>query len=743
MAGKAPQGRQEATVDEPETGQRFSPRVVDSLVDAVVLVDNRGIVLYGNPAVHRLLGREVGSLFGEPFTELVPEDQREATEGVLRAYLDADPLPPSQAPVRTRAMCSDGSDIPVEIALSVVDPEDGPRMVIAVIWDVTDRIDMERYQRVSSDLLEFLAGASGRGEEVVPQLLGILGSTLGFEFTAFWRWDPQSELIRCEQIWRADTRSLESVFTASMGRTLRPGERFPGLVVQTSEPVWHSELASETNLQRYHAFVADGVETGFIFPLRTRSRLVGVIELLTRASRQRDQPLFEAVADVGAKLGEFLERLDLESERNDLLRQLEQSHSRQDFLLRANRALVNASGFEDTVNKLAEVAVPMLGDICLIDVLESDGGLNRMAARHADPSLQPLTDELGTRAPDLEGDHPAAVAIRKGESQWSVNMSDSFMRATTQGDDHYRITRTLGFESYVSVPLLAESEPIGALTLVSAGSGRTIGSNELRLAEELASQVATVINRARQFDEQSMIARHLQRSLLPQSIDQNSDIRVAVRYVTGDGGAQVGGDFYDVIPISKRKVALVIGDVEGHDMTAATFMGQLRSALRSYLMLNSDPGVILSLLAEYALRSETQRLATAILCVLDSETGEFHLASAGHPPPLIIDGHHDPDPGPLSIETGLPLGVGRHTYVVTMDRAHAGARFVFYTDGLIDVGRPGAEERLARLTDLVEGHTRDRCEELADAIIADQIAPGSTDDDVALLVVEWTGSGSV
>ena len=216
------------------------------------------------------------------------------------------------------------------------------------------------------------------------------------------------------------------------------------------------------------------------------------------------------------------------------------------------------------------------------------------------------------------------------------------MRATTHGDDHYRITRALGFESYVSVPLLTDGEPIGALTLVTAGSGRTIGSSELILAEELASQVATVISRARQLDEQSMIARHLQRSLLPQSIDQNPHLHVAVRYVTGDGGAQVGGDFYDVIPISRRKVALVIGDVEGHDMTAATFMGQLRSALRSYLMLNSDPGIVLSLLAEYALKSESQRLATAVLCVLNSATGDLELASAGHPPPLMVNGHHGP-----------------------------------------------------------------------------------------------------
>ena len=103
----------------------------------------------------------------------------------------------------------------------------------------------------------------------------------------------------------------------------------------------------------------------------------------------------------------------------------------------------------------------------------------------------------------------------------------------------------------------------------------------------------------------------------------------------------------------------------------------------------------------------------------------------------MVNGHHEP--GPVPIETGLPLGVRRHTYVTTRDQARPDARFVFYTDGLIDIARPGAEGRLARLARLVESHATERCEELADAILTDQVAPGGTDDDVALLVVEWTG----
>ncbi len=641
--------------------------------------------------------------------------------------------------MRATMLCADGSELPVDMAVSIVDQSGGPQLVVAVIWDVSDRIDIERYQRVSEDLLAFLAGASGTTEEIVPQLLAILGSTLDFEFATAWRWDPDSELLHCEHVWVRNAREFESLSAASMGVTVRSGDGLPGLVVRSNEPVFQSDLASATHLKRHQAIAAEGVHAGFVFPIRTRDRLVGVIELLTRTQRKPDQPLFDAVADVGAKLGEFIERLELESERRRLLGQLERSHRHQDFLLRASRALAATSGLDATLRKLADVAVPTLGDICLIDVLDSNGVLNRMVARHADPAAQPLTDELVKHVPDLESTHPAAIAVRRGESQWSTDMTEQFMRSTTHGDRHFTLTQVLGFEAYVSVPLLAGGEAIGALTLVTAGSGRTIGSGELVLAEELAAQVAAVVSRAREFDEQSTIARHLQSSLLPQSVD-HPDITVAVRYVTGDRGAQVGGDFYDVIPLPHNLVALAIGDVEGHDMTAATVMGQLRSALRAYLMLNRDPGVILSMLNEFALKSELYRLATATLAVLNTKDGEIQLASAGHPAPLIADG--SAKAAPLRLITGPLLGVHRHTYQVVESTLTPGARLVFYTDGLVDIGRTGADRQLSQLVRSVEGHRSAQCGDLADAILHEQVEQERSYDDIALLVVEWKGPHS-
>jgi PAS domain S-box-containing protein len=728
-------------VGDPQTSGSFSPRMVDSLVDAVVLVDDQARILYANPAVQRMLGWEVTSLFGVPFTTLLPERTRGASEALFHSLMDPDTRPISRAPMRTTVLAADGSEVPVDIATSLVDPGQGLRLLIAVLWDVSDRIDIQRYQRVSEELLAFLAGASGSQDEIIPQLLGVLCSSLDFEFATAWEWDAETELLHCGHAWRNNPSDFESLFNSSIGMNIKPGEGLPGLIVRSNEPLWYSKVSEIPTLKRHRAFVADGVQAAFIFPIRTRERLAGVIELLTRRPQRPDQPLFEAIADVGATLGDFIERLELDFERRQLLVQLERSHRRQNFLLSANRALAGAHGFHDAVRKLAEVAVPTLGDICLIDVLDSDGVLKRMAARHADPSFQALTDELGSHAPDLEGSHPAALAVRKGESQWSSDMGEQFMRSTTQNEDHYQLTRSLGFQSFVSVPLLTDDEAIGALTLVTAGSGRPIGREELLLAEELASQVAAVIKRAQAFDEQSTIARHLQSSLLPQRLDRIPGINVAVRYVTGDRGAEVGGDFYDVIPLPKSHVAFVIGDVEGHDMTAATVMGQLRSAFRAYLMLTRDPGTVLSLLAEFALRSESPRLATATLAVLDPTRGELQVASAGHPAPFVADDQTEATP--IRLRSGPPLGVKRHKYTVEQITLRPGARIVLYTDGLIDVGRPEAEQQFSYLIHTMGNSVAGRCDELADAILAGQFGPEGNPDDIALLVVEWLGAPTV
>jgi PAS domain S-box-containing protein len=719
-----------------ETSGSFSPRIIDSLLNAVVIVDSAGRVLYANQATEEFLGWPVTSLFGEPVVDLVPERFRSRYARAFERLVRTDPPRPSYAPGRIVMLRADHTEAPVEIGAFLVVPEVGQRLLIAVLWDVSDRIDIDRYQRVSDELVSFLAGASGTTADIVPQLLSIVASSMDFELATAWRWEEGSGTLQCEHIWQKDEAVGGALATAYMGTTIRAGEGLAGLVVRSNEPVWQLDLASTGPEPHLEAIVSGGMHTGFAFPIRARQRLVGVIELFTAFPRRPDAPLNAAVADIGAELGEFIERLELETQRSELIDRLERSQRHQEFLLRANRALAGARNFKDAVERLATVALPTLGDICLIDVVDATGSLERLAAVHVDPVHQADTDELRRFSPDREGSHPAARAVRTGQSQWSTDMGDEFMRSTTQGDRHFTLTRKLSFESYVSVPLLMEGGPIGALTVIIAGSGRQFGPEELALAETLASQVTSVIERARALEEQSTISHHLQHSLLPGRLGQMPGIDVAARYVAASKVAEVGGDFYDVVDLDGRRLALVIGDVEGHDMTAATVMGELRSALRAYLLITHDPAEVLGMVDRFALTQPHERLTTTCLAVIDSVEHTMSIATAGHPAPFVVfDGSRAVS---LRVPAGRPLGVGGGQYVRERVDLPSSGQMVFFTDGLIDEGRSDAGARIATLTTLLERNGPRHPDVLADAILDALTASQPGIDDLAVLVVQWS-----
>jgi PAS domain S-box-containing protein len=724
-----------------DTVVTFSPPIVDALVDAVLILDDQGRVIYANPALGQLLGWPPAELFAQPFLNLVPEQWRDEYRAQFDRIFRAVPPRPSPAPRRMVLLCADGSELPVDVGTFLVAPSgDGGRLLIAVIWDVRSRIDIDRYQRVSDDLLAFLAGASGSTAVLVPQLLSIVATSMDFELAASWRWDSTRERLHCEHVWRRDEDDFPALHAASTGMVVEAGQGLAGAVVDADELVWRSDLAQATDLVRHQALVSDGLQTTFAFPIRTRDRLVGIIELFTRAQRQPDAPLIEAVADICATLGEFIERLEFETQKTELIAQLERSQRHQDFLLRANRALAGARDFRDAVERLASVALPMLGDICLIDVVSPTGQLHRLAARHADPAYQGATDELKTHSPDIEGTHPAARAVRTGKSQWSSEMDDDFLRSTTQSEDHFALTQSLKFESYVCVPLLIYGKAIGALTVVTDGTGRKFGKEELVLAESLASQVASVIERVRRFDEQSTISHLLQASLLPDHLGQLPGVSVAARYVAGSQEAEVGGDFYDAVELPGGRLALAIGDVEGHDMTAATAMGEIRSALRAYLLVTQDPGAVISMLDAFVVHQPMQRLATTCLAILDPVHRTFTLASAGHPLPYMA--HPGCSAALVAAVPGPPLGIGGGVWAVSNLGLPSEGTLAFFTDGLIDEGRADALQQAEAMRALIDAHRTPESESLADSIVRVLGPSSSRGDDLALLVVRWSKVGS-
>ncbi|MDQ1368010.1 MAG: hypothetical protein QOF20_363 [Acidimicrobiaceae bacterium] len=414
--------------------------------------------------------------------------------------------------------------------------------------------------------------------------------------------------------------------------------------------------------------------------------------------------------------------------------ELEQTRRSREFLLRASRVLAEARNLQETLERLATMAVPILGDLCLIDMLVEGGSLKRVVARHASPEFQPLADQLRDQfSPDPQGHHPSVQVIRTGTSMWSSDMSADFLQRTTRGDDHLAVVNRLGFTSYMSVPLIASGRVLGSVTLVAAGSGRHFGESDLALAEELAQQVAAVIDRARVYDREREVARTLQGSLLPDRLPELPGITAAARYLPSTEGARVGGDWYDVIPVAPGCVGLVVGDVVGHDLTAVTVMGQLRNALRAYARLDPDPASSLRQLGGFTEQFGLERSATVLFGVLQLPAGTLTLASAGHPPPLVVPTTGAPwfvdlDPGPL-------LGVAPMHYPLHEVLLRPGDLVVFYTDGLVEDRDTGVGPGMDWLLGVAAGAPRS-ADSVCEALMQARIAGAPRCDDVAVLAVQ-------
>jgi serine phosphatase RsbU (regulator of sigma subunit)/anti-sigma regulatory factor (Ser/Thr protein kinase) len=296
------------------------------------------------------------------------------------------------------------------------------------------------------------------------------------------------------------------------------------------------------------------------------------------------------------------------------------------------------------------------------------------------------------------------------------------------------LMREKGVRSLLGVPLVVEGGLVGVLHVGSL-TQRDFKESDIELLQLVADRVALSIERSRLI-VQGQIAETLQRSLLPRSLPRLPGLRMAGRYLPAAIESAVGGDWYDVIELSHRRLGFVIGDVAGHGMAAATYMGQLRSAVRAYALDTESPGEVVTKLAEFSHRMQS-RMATVIYATLNLDTWEVRYGRAGHPYPLRLGA--DGTATFLTDGGGPPLGAGvEHEYDEQRVELAAGETLLLYTDGLIE--RRGqqlstGEEELVRVATAAPDEPELKCE----AITA-QLTEGITvPDDIAVLVVQTVG----
>ncbi|MFJ4777770.1 SpoIIE family protein phosphatase [Streptomyces sp. NPDC088762] len=357
--------------------------------------------------------------------------------------------------------------------------------------------------------------------------------------------------------------------------------------------------------------------------------------------------------------------------------------------------------------------------------------------------------QLGAYVPEIEytridAQFPMSEAVRTMQPVYLASREEFQVRYPRL----WPYIEPLSVRSGVYLPLIAQGRPIGALGLLYAREGE-FTDEERNLLMALGSGIAQSLQRAILFEQEHDLAEGLQRAMLPRRIPEVPGVRIAVRYRSARMGRDVGGDWYDVIPLGEGRVGVMIGDVEGHDTDAAAVMGQLRIALRAYVAEGHTPGTAMARASAFLRDLETERFATCTYAEVDLTTGMLRLVRAGHLDPLLRRG--DGSVHRIQVAGGLPLGLphrdpsGAGTaadtgtgYPVTSLELHPGDTLLLCTDGLIE--RPGEDPDtgLRELITAVHGGPVD-VQELAD-VLCDLVGDSGGGDDMALLVLRRRGT---
>ena len=459
-------------------------------------------------------------------------------------------------------------------------------------------------------------------------------------------------------------------------------------------------------------------------PLRSAGRCIGAIGLSFPGRRDVDaaeMEFFEILADTCAQA---LERI---SAQEAAARQT----ARLAFLADATTELARSLDYQLTLQAVARLAVPTFADWCAIDLVD-DGRLHRLAVQHVDPAKVQLAHELQERyPPDPSAPGGAWNVMRTGRSEMIHEITDDMLVAGAIDEEHLRIARDLRLRSALTVPLAARGRVLGVITWVSAESDRLYGPDDLALAEDLARRAAVAIDNSQLHSETLAAAERLQHAVLPDRLPVIPGWDLASFY-SPSGRTEVGGDFYDAIPLADGRIVLFVGDVMGRGVAAAAAMAQMRAATRAYAAVDPSPAGVMGKLDTMFAWYPGEQLVTLVYLVADPAREELVIANAGHPAPVILraDGSADQ----LPVADGPPLDTFSSARHEVRIRFRPGDTVLAFTDGLIerrdediDEGEGRVLGRLALLdtADLAAG---------LEALVAGLREP-SRDDDVAAVAL--------
>ncbi len=441
-------------------------------------------------------------------------------------------------------------------------------------------------------------------------------------------------------------------------------------------------------------------------------------------------------------------RADAEAARHEAeaaRERAEAAQARLSLLAEVTGVLSATLDVEKAKRRLCELLVPQLADWAVLTLVDGEGNL-AATTLHRDGHEAELARWLELRAGTLARGSATAGLLGTAVPRLVTVEDLAAARTATPElpwEELDRLIAIMGLGSAMVLPLVARRRVLGTLSLVTGSSGRVYGPADLAVAVDLAKRAGLALDNARLYAAEHETALTLQRSLLP-PVPEVEGLDAAAAYLPGNDSAEVGGDWYDVLDLPGGGTGLAIGDVMGHDLTAAASMGQLRSVLRSYAWEGGEPATVLDRLDQLVQGLGMADLATCVYARLDDPRGDdgsegarrLVWANAGHHAPLLRhpDGRVETLEGASSVLIGVdaPSEGGRAQGERTIE---PGSVLLLFTDGLVEARGEGLDPGLARVAATLAAHRPgDGCVALTRALASEALSVGQ-EDDVCLLAV--------
>ena len=690
---------------------------LDAVSEAAVVADAAGLVVFVNSAAERLIGAPASRLLGEQLSAaLLREENRDAFREVSDRVLEG-----SAWRGQLEVVGSAGHAISSEMSCSPVRRDGAVVGLVCVLSEPGAIRNRVHTARQLADRLTGLAKVAAElavaedletvTEVVTLEAAQAVGATVG---SLSLLEDPDTLVLA----------GLRGGRKGAARRWMRYSvhQHTPaGDVARTGEPlvlIGRDEIHDRyPDLER----AAEGERSMVALPLRMTGRTIGVMTWSFPGRRRIDVAEMEFYTVLADSCAQAVERIRAQQESA-------RQSARVQFLVDATSKLAESLDYERTLAEVARMAVPVFADWCAIDLVD-DARLHRLAVQHVDPAKVEMAVELERRYPARAEDGGAWTVIRTGEPLLVPEVTDEMVIPTARDDEHLRLILELHLRSVLLVPLIARGAVLGAMTWVMAESERRYQESDLAFATDLARRAAIAIDNSRLHTETLEAAVRLQRAVLPQLPDAVPGWEIASHYSPA-GRTEVGGDFFDVVPLAGDRVAVFVGDVMGRGVRAAAAMAQIRAAIRAYIADDPDPETVLGKLDEFFAFYELEQLVTMVYLL--AEGGTVRMMNAGHPPPVLL--RRDGSVEQLASVPGRPLGTEPAVRVATTSHLDDGDVLVAFTDGLIERRDEDIDIGQRRLLEALGRSATAPLDEQLEKLIA-RVRDHTRNDDVAALAI--------